>query len=99
MKIHRGLEAGDGEFVATECAKEGMLLQPGDESLSASDDSGLRSAEELVSAEADKIRAVAQHLSGRGLVRQSWYAFDQAAAKVDNQRDALLTRDPGELSD
>ena len=72
VKIHSRLQGGKTELVAAQSPKQRFAFQRGDESFFSSDDSRLRTAEEFIAAEANKISAGFQH------VARSWLMLRNA---------------------
>ena len=72
-----GAESGDGGFVESEHAHQGMGAEPVDRGLPADDQAGLGSAEELVAAEEDEVGA------GFDAVLRSWFVSESELSRVE----------------
>src|SRR5438874_10648567 len=93
MQFGCGLQRGQDELVATQRAKERFALERRNETLFAGDDSGLRTTEKFIAAEANEIGAGAQCLRWRRFVFSQSKFFRRhyrAASKVLHKRDSFL---------
>ena len=83
VQAERGLERGHVHLVHPHRPGDGDAAEPRDQVGAPDDDPGLRSAEQLVAGECDQVRAGAERLGHRGLVRgHAGIAVEQPAPHV-----------------
>src|SRR5262245_22647548 len=96
MNIDSRLQRCETELVTTQSAKKRFAFQGCHESLLPDDDSRLRSAKELVAAEADQIRSSFQCFRGCGFVLgnpELLGRHNRAAAQILHKRNPLFLRE------
>src|SRR4051794_25838521 len=111
MQLDRRFEGSESHLVAAQGAKDWVDFESRNETRFTGDDSGLRPAEELITAETNKARALPKRfLRGRLVFIQTerLRGGKSAAAEIDDERqspaaseisDLFVRRLPGETSD
>jgi len=100
VRVDCGFQRRENQLVAPQRTEERRTLERGDHAPSPNDDAGLRSAEQLVAAEAHQIDAAPDDFCRCWLVLHpvgGLCLLDRAATQVLDERHPLLSRDRCEL--